>query len=107
MRFASDEAPYGTSMPGAGAVHHSKTGLFAAIPRKQNSATVTYRQFGLARQEGGRPISAGRGKHAWHRHCVDASGVAGGSAGLWTVGEPAAGGAQLVSKAHAARCPVH
>jgi len=50
---------------------------------------------------------AGRGKYARHHHCARAASVAGGSAGFWTVGEPAAARARVVSKAHAARPSDH
>src|SRR5262249_33543831 len=48
---------------------------------------------------------AGRGEYARHHHCARAVSVAGISAGFWTVGEPAAARACLVSKAHAADLP--
>jgi hypothetical protein len=42
-----------------------------------------------------------------HHHCARAASVAGDSAGLWTVGEPAAARACVVSEAHAARPSDH
>src|SRR6516225_10722568 len=52
---------------------------------------------------GGKPDDGGRGEYARHHHCARAASVASGSAGFWTVGEPAAARGGLVSRVNQAR----
>src|SRR5262249_11337262 len=81
-----------------------KSGLFAAIPRKRNPRAISiFVAWAAQRLRAAVGSMAGRGEHARHHHCVHAYGISGGIAGLWTVGEPVAAGAHVVSKADAAR----